>query len=212
MSTAQKGVQPFPPFKLGIMRSRREANIEATRGAILAAARRHFAREGFSAAEIGRIAKDARVTTGAVYHHFANKKDLFQAVAEQLESEILATAAKAEGKDPLARLRAGFELLIDVCATPDIQRIIFIEAPQVIGPETWREIELDYAFGALRATLDDLREVGAIKPHPLELVARLLLALLHETSAELAREKRSPETRARISAVVTDVFAALLSP
>lgn len=212
MSTLQKAARLFPPFKLGTMRSRREANIEATRGAILAAARRHFAREGFSAAEIGRIAKDARVTTGAVYHHFANKKDLFQAVAEQLESEILATAAKAEGKDPLARLRAGFELLIDVCATPDIQRIIFIEAPQVIGPETWREIELDYAFGALRATLDDLREVGAIKPHPLELVARLLLALLHETSAELAREKRSPETRARISAVVTDVFAALLSP
>src|SRR5215469_9126429 len=194
------------------MKSRRELNIEATRGAILATARRHFAREGFSASEIGRIAKDARVTTGAVYHHFANKKDLFQAVAEQLEGEILATAAKADGKDPLARLRAGFELLIDVCAAPDIQRIIFIEAPQVIGPEAWREIELEYAFGALHATLEDLRDAGAIKPYPPELVARLLLALLRETSAELAREKRSPETRARISVLVTDVFSALLSP
>src|SRR5215469_3560566 len=194
------------------MKSRREANIEATRTAILAAAKRHFAREGFSSAELGRIAKDARVTTGAVYHHFANKKDLFQAVAEQLEGEILATAAKDEGTDALARWSAGFELLIDVCAAPDIQRIIFIEAPQVIGPETWREIELDYAFGALRATLDDLREAGAIKPYPPELVARLLLALLREASAELAREKRSPETRARVSALVTDVFSALLSP
>jgi AcrR family transcriptional regulator len=194
------------------MKSRREANIEATRAAILAAARRHFARDGFSAAEIGRIASDARVTTGAVYHHFANKKDLFQAVAEQLEGEILATAAKAEGTRPLERLRAGFELLIDVCAAPDIQRIIFIEAPQVIGPEAWREIELDYAFGALHATLEDLRDAGAIKLYPPELVARLLLALLRETSAELAREKRAAGTRARISALVTDVFSALLSP
>jgi AcrR family transcriptional regulator len=192
------------------MKSRRDANIEATRAAILAAARRRFARDGFSGAEIGRIAKDARVTTGAIYHHFTGKKDLFQAVAEDLEQDILAASAKAEGADPLRRLRAGFELLIDVCAASDIQRIVFVEAPQVIGPEEWRKIELGYAYGVLRGTLEVLQERRAIKPYPPELVARLLLSLLRETSAELARAKRAPEVRKKISALVTDAFSALL--
>ena len=191
------------------MKSRREANVEATRAAILAVARRHFAREGFSGAEIGRIAADARVTTGAVYHHFAGKKELFQAVAEQLEEEIL-SASVVDDKDPLRRLRLSFEKLVDVCAAPDIQRITFIEAPQVIGPEAWRKIELRYAYGALRNVLDRLQKDGAIRARPPDLVARMLLALLHETSAELARAKREPQARKDISAVVADVFDALL--
>jgi AcrR family transcriptional regulator len=193
-----------------LMKSRREANMEATRAALLAVARKHFAREGFSGAEIGRIAKDARVTTGAVYHHFAGKKELFQAVAEELETEILAAAANIEDPDPLQRLRLGFEKLIDVCARPDVQRITFVEAPQVIGPEAWRKIELRYAYGATRTALETLRAQGIIKPFPPELVTRMLLALLRETSAEIARAKRAPDVRDEISALVTDVFDALL--
>ena len=175
----------------------------------MAVARKHFAREGFSGAEIGRIAADARVTTGAIYHHFAGKKELFQAVAEQLEGEILSASA-VDDKDPLHRLRLGFEKLIDFCAAPDVQRIIFVEAPQVIGPEAWRKIELRYAYGALRGVLDTLRKEDAMKPYPLELVARMLLALLRETSAELARAKRAPDARKEISALMTEVFDALL--
>ena len=188
------------------MKSRREANVEATRAALLAVARRHFARDGYSGTEIGRIAADARVTTGAVYHHFSGKKELFQAVAEQLEGEILLAAAVVDEADPLRRLRLGFEKLIDVCDAPDVQRIIFIEAPQVIGPEAWRKIELRYAYGALRAILGSLHDAGAIKPYPIDLIARLLLALLRETSAELVRGKRAPETRKAISALVSDFF------
>ena len=139
------------------MKSRRQANIEATRAALIAIARKHFARHGYSRAEVGHIARDARVTTGAIYHHFSSKKGLFQAVAEQLESEILAAAAAVEEVDPWQRLRAGFEKLIDICASADVQRITFVEAPQVIGPDAWRKIELRYAFGAMRGVLGALR-------------------------------------------------------
>ena len=79
-------------------KSRKEQNIEATRAALMSVARKHFARDGYSGAEIGQIAADARLTTGAVYHHFASKKGLFLAVAEDLEAEILATAAATEGR------------------------------------------------------------------------------------------------------------------
>jgi AcrR family transcriptional regulator len=194
------------------MTSRRDANIEATRAALLTAARKHFARDGYSGAEIAHIAAAAQVTTGAIYHHFVNKRALFQAVAEQLETEILAAAAAVDEGDPLRRLWLGYERLIDICAAPDVQRIVFVEAPQVVGPEAWRKIELRYAFGALRTILAALREAGAIKSHPADLVARVLLALLRETSAEIARSRRDPNLRAQVLQLAKTVFDALLLP
>src|SRR5262249_53106917 len=155
------------------MKSRREANLEATRAALLAVARKRFAREGFSRTDLAQIAGDARVTTGAIYHHFSSKKGLFQAVSEQLEYEIVAAAASVVERNPWRRLRVGFEKLIDFCAAADVQRITFIEAPQVIGPEEWRKIELRYAFGAVRGVLEALRDAGTIKPYPTDLVARI---------------------------------------
>ncbi len=190
------------------MRGLRESNVAVTRAQLLAVARKHFARRGYSRAEVARIAADAGVTTGAVYHHFSGKKGLFQAVAEALEAEILAEAATVDEAEPWPQLRAGFDKLIDVCAAAAVQRILFVEAPQVIGPEAWRKIELRYAYGALRRVLPALIEAGIVKPYPVELIARTLLALLRETSAELARSKRDPKVRAQIADLVTGVFAA----
>ena len=193
-----------------MVKSRKEQNLEATRAALMAVARRHFARDGYSDTEIAKIAADARVTTGAVYHHFASKKGLFVAVAEDLEAEILGAAGSVTSDDPWQRLKLGFEKLIDLCASPAVQRIVFVEAPQVVGPDAWRRIELRYAFGALRAVLTKLREANIIKPYPTDLVARTLLALLHETSAEVARSKHDPVIRAQVSDLVAGVFEVFL--
>lgn len=184
-------------------------NVEATRAALLAAARRQFARVGFSRAEIAKIAAQAGVTTGAVYHHFGSKKGLFLAVAEKLEAEILARGLSAEAADPWTRFRAGFEKLVDFCAAPDVQRIIFIEAPQVIGPEAWRKIELKYAYGALHQTLPRLIQAGILKPYPLELLARTLLALLRETSAQVARSRHDLRVRAQVRDLTSSILNAL---
>ena len=188
-------------------KSRREENTEATRAAIIATARRHFGRHGYSGAEIARIAADARVTTGAVYHHFSDKRALFQAVAEQLEVEILAAASAAQQEaDPWLRIQKGFEKLIDLCASPEVQRITFIEAPQVIGPDAWRAIELRYAYGTLRQALTALVGAKLVKPYPVDLMARTLLALLHETSAEVARSKHDATVRQQVSELAAGVF------
>jgi AcrR family transcriptional regulator len=191
------------------MKSRREENSEATRAAIIATARKHFARNGYSDTEIGRIAADARVTTGAVYHHFSGKRDIFQAVAEQLEVDILKTASAVGGSDPWLRIQAGFEKLIDLCASPDVQRITFVEAPQVIGPDAWRAIELRYAYGALTQALTALVAAKVVKPYPVDFVARTLLALLHESSAEVARSKHDATVRKQVSELVRGVFGLL---
>jgi AcrR family transcriptional regulator len=184
-------------------------NVAATRAAVLAAARRQFARVGYSQAELGKIAADARVTTGAIYHHFGSKKALFLAVAEHLEADILQEGLGAPGDDPWTRFRAGFEKLIDFCASVEVQRIIFVEAPQVMGPEAWRKIELKYAYGALHETLPRMIAAGMMKAYPVELIARTLLALLRETSAEVARTKGDAKVRAQVSKLVEGLLNSL---
>ena len=73
----------------------RSQHAEATRGAVLAAARRSFGRKGYAQASVDEIAAAARVTKGAVYHHFADKEALFRAVHAVVEAEAQARAAAA---------------------------------------------------------------------------------------------------------------------
>ena len=168
------------------MNSRRETYTAETVAALLVCARANFAKQGYDAASLETIARQAQVTTGAIYHHFAGKKGLFQAVAEQIEAELLGIAASAADPDPWLSLTQAFALLIDACASPDVQRIVFLEAPRVIGAEEWRAIEMKYAFGAMSAALTRFGEADRLRPYPVELSAPVLLAALAEASRFVA--------------------------
>jgi AcrR family transcriptional regulator len=167
------------------MQSRRDSNTEATIAAIIAAARARFGREGFESTSLDEIASEARVTTGAIYHHFGNKQGLFRRVAEQIEGELLTSALSVTEPDLWIRTRKGIAVLLDACATPEVQRIIFLDAPRVIGPDTWREIELKYGYGAMASALSALAEAKIIRPYPVTLIAPVLLAVLAEASRAL---------------------------
>jgi AcrR family transcriptional regulator len=167
---------------VGHMKSLRESHTEATVEALLRAGRNQFGREGFDAVSLEAIVAEARVTTGAVYHHFSGKKGLFLAVAEAIERELLAVAADVKADDPWLLTHKAFAALIDTCAAPDVQRIIFLDAPRVIGPEAWRAIELKYAYGGMSAMLAQLVERKVLHPYAIELLAPVLLSVLAEAS------------------------------
>ena len=183
--------------------------LAATRNDLLTVARAHFGASGFAATELGLIAAEAGVTTGAIYHHFGSKHGLFVAVAEAIEAELLGIAAQAQGADPWARLRAALHALIEHCVAPEIRRILLVEAPQVIGPAAWREIELRYAYGATRATLAALMEAGAIVTAPVDFIARALLALLGEAANEIALAGDDAVQRAQVFAALDRMVDAL---
>jgi AcrR family transcriptional regulator len=164
------------------MKSRRDRYTEETAAALLACARKWFGQVGYDEASLETIARGAHVTTGAIYHHFAGKKGLFQAVAEQIEAELLTAAVSVSDPDPWQGLKRAFEVLIDACAKEDVQRILFLEAPRVIGTAAWREIEMKYAFGAMSAALGQFQAASRVRPYPVELIAPVLLAMLAETS------------------------------
>src|SRR5260221_4367445 len=116
-------------------RSRREEYTEATRQALLAAGRDIFAREGYQAAGIEAISRAARVTRGAFYHHFEDKKALFDAVVVAMQSEAVAKVKeKSLGQRKVwDRMKIGIDAYLDVCLEPAYARIVLREAAAVLG-------------------------------------------------------------------------------
>jgi AcrR family transcriptional regulator len=191
--------------------SRRDANAEATRALIIDKARKVFARKGFADAGLAEIVTAAKVTTGAVYHHFRDKKGLFLAVAETVEGDILkgVMLAAATKSGSWEQLLAAVDATLEICAEPDVQRIIFIDAPTVIGPAAWREIELKYAFGGMLQAFQKLIDEGVIRFGSADVLASILLGALIEAARAVARARNKHAAMVDARATVARLFASL---
>jgi AcrR family transcriptional regulator len=167
----------------------------ATRGALIDAARRLFAAQGFARTGTPQIVEEAGVTRGALYHHFADKADLFKAVYESVEAELVeqvwAAALAQDGDTPrqtaLLHLRAGAEAFVDACVDPEVHRITLIEAPGVLGWDEWKRLDADYGLGVIRTALERATAAGALRPLPLDMLAHTVLGALTETGLMVAR-------------------------
>ena len=194
-------------------RTRRAEQAEATRAALLAAARELFAERGFAGVGTEEIVHRAGVTRGALYHHFSGKEDLFRAVYEDLERELverIAADAMSSG-DPLAALHAGARAFLDACQDPAVSRIALLDAPSVLGWEEWREIGLRYGFGLVEGVLQEAMNAGAIEPQPVRPLAHLVLGAIDEAAMVVARASDDGRTRREIGESV-DRFLESLQP
>lgn len=172
--------------------SRQAERSEATRARLLDAARALFAERGYAAVGTEEIVKRAEVTRGALYHHFADKRDLLRAVHEGIEAELAEEigakiAAEAEaGTDARAVLELGARAFLDACERPEIARIALVESPAVLGWSEWREIDERYGLGLVIAALEIGMEAGAIRRQPTKPLAHLLLAAMGEAGMVIA--------------------------
>jgi AcrR family transcriptional regulator len=169
----------------------------ATRGALVAAARKLFAERGYAAVGTPEVAAAAGVTRGALYHKFAAKADLFLAVYEQVEAEVTARIgelmASAGASDPLAALGAGADAFLYVCTEPEVQQIALLDAPAVLGWERWRAVGLNYGLGMTEAALRAAMDAGRIAEQPVRPLAHVLLGALDEAALYVARAE-DPDT------------------
>jgi AcrR family transcriptional regulator len=156
----------------------------ATRTAILAAARRLFAGEGFAAVSVDRIAAEAGVAKGAVYHHFAAKEALFAEVLEAVCAEVAAEVAAAAraAPDVLAVLTEGARVYFAATARPGVWRILLEDGPVVLGWTRWREIDARHFAADLPRILDRAVADGLIAPQPSGPMATLLLGAMTEAA------------------------------
>jgi AcrR family transcriptional regulator len=163
---------------------------EATRDALLAAARALFAEHGYAGVGTEEVVRRAGVTRGALYHHFRDKQDLFRAVFEQTEAEIMQTIiARVEGlTDPMEELAVGVRAFLDACDDPTLMRIGVRDAPGVLGWEEWREIGNRHGLGLVTGALSWAMDEGQIARGDVRTLAHLLLAALAEASLLIASE------------------------
>jgi AcrR family transcriptional regulator len=184
---------------------------EATRGRLISTARHLFGEKGFAATSTEEILSEAEVSRGALYHHFSNKTDLFQAtfeaVEEELTAKLLETATAGGETDPIRILERGFSAFLDQCVNPEVQRIVMLDAPTVLGWDTWHELDERYAFGTIKAVLAVAAESGRIDADAVDSLTHLLVGAVMQAGMVVARAD-DPATAKR---KMTESFERLVS-
>ena len=180
---------------------------EATRTALLQAARELFSEHGYAGTATEDIAQRAGVTRGALYYQFGDKSGLFQAVFEDLNLHIATQVVSAIQSSREERgdlwdqiVRAGTEAYLDACLDPAVRRITSIEAPAVLGWEKYRNLDEKYGLSLIRGALQELMDVGLIAPQPIEPLAHLVLSAVVEAAMYIARADDMATTRKEMRA------------
>jgi AcrR family transcriptional regulator len=191
--------------------SRRHEYSEATRQALVDSAVELFTKRGFAGTSLDEVARRARVTKGALYHHFAGKHALFEAAFDAVETGAMAKFADAlsSAKQPWDMVHAGLQIYLRVCLEPAFQRIVVHEAPVVMGWERWRESEEQYSFGIVRSSLQVLLDSGEIDPLPAEELARIVFGALTAGAMVIAGAEDQQRASADVAKVIERVLTGL---
>jgi len=166
-----------------VTRTLRQEHTEHTRRALLSAATDLFAGQGYAATSIDDVVARARVTRGALYHHFDNKLDLFKAVCEAAETGVVQRVREAADRPgtPQQRLVAALDTYLDACREPTYQAIVLREGhdPQLRRPGTRYVPAMSRLVRGLVEELSGERAGGAADP---EILTQLVCAVLCEAA------------------------------
>jgi AcrR family transcriptional regulator len=209
--TTQSPGEPVPPARPRTKAAQREATIAA----LLKAGRRLFAERGYADVGTEEIVQAAGVTRGALYHHFrGGKEELFRSVLVQISAETVKRVAEAADAvdDPWEVLVAGSEAFLDACATPEVQRIMLIDGPSVLGWDVWRAIDTDYGLGRLETAVQQAMEAGSLLPGSSTAVAHVLAGALDEAAMVVARAEDPELARREMGQTVRRLLEGLRGP
>jgi len=195
----------MPPTSL------RAEHVEATRKALLKAARKLFAAYGYAEVSTEQIVRAARVTRGALYHHFADKRDLFRVIVKQITSEVNERVGQAalSAATPWDGLRAGMDAFLDACLQRDTYRILILDGPAVLEWSEWWAKDSATARGLLAMGLTQLMEDGVIERQPVDILAHQLLGAMNVSAMLIATSDDREATRAEVGASLDRLVSGL---
>lgn len=191
--------------------SLRAEQVEATRNALIEAARELFAADCYANVSTEQIVRSARVTRGALYHHFTDKRDLFGAVAQQIRHETNARVEQAALSAPTTwdGLLAGMNTFLDACLQPDTYRIVILDGPSVLGWAGWSSKDHDQPRELMTSGLEELMKTGVIERQPVDILAHLLLGAMTEAAMLIAVADDHEDTRREVGAGLERLVGAL---
>ncbi|MEV7017096.1 TetR family transcriptional regulator [Streptomyces sp. DH-12] len=180
------------------VKSRRDLYSEATRAALLSEATTLFASRGYAGTSLTDVATATQVTRGAVYHHFASKQALLEAVLDQQESWAMEEVVRAATSDsPVEAALQGVDAFLDRCCDPVYARLCWIEAPGALGLQRWREYEEKYSYGLIENLVTDLRGAGHLTESGQETAVQFVFWMMGGAAAALADTAEGEKVRVR---------------
>ncbi|MGE8559403.1 MAG: TetR/AcrR family transcriptional regulator [Acinetobacter sp.] len=153
----------------------RELKMAQTRKKLIEVARRAFAEHGYAETSMDKLTAEAGLTRGALYHHFGDKRGLFAAVVDQIDSEM-ARHAKHEANPPddlWQALMSEGRAYIENALNPEFQRIVLRDGPAVLGdPAHWPS--QNQCLESTRVCIEQLLQQQRLKPVSAESAAMFL--------------------------------------
>jgi AcrR family transcriptional regulator len=182
-----------------------------TRASLLAAARHAFEREGYDGVSIEGIASAARVTKGAVYHHYKDKRALFEAVFEIVERELVEAIERVafDQPTPFDGVLLGCEAFLDIVLEEGIARVVLIDGPRVLGWKAWRQIDADTGGRSLRQGLEAAMKARQIVRLDTDALANLISGALNEAALMCVEAPASLKRREAVNKSLRRLLAGL---
>jgi len=188
----------------------RAEQSQATVAHLVKVATKLFVARGYAKVTIGQLAKAAKVTSGAIYHHFEDKQALFAVVAEQITKDLVSAAAQRVGqeRDPWKKLCAGIDAVLESSGTPNV-KLAFLEAPVVLGLDRWRQLEQRHTAVLLTSVLEGLVKTGELTVERAQLLGNTLRGLMLEAAMTVAEAKHPARARRQLSAMIQTMVTSL---
>jgi AcrR family transcriptional regulator len=191
----------------------RARQAEGTRQLLIATARELFTERGFAATSIEEIIQRAGVAKGALYHHFSGKNDLFRAVYDAVQADVVAgvVAAALAEPEPWAAVRAGLSAFLDACLEPAFRRIVVLDSVGVLQQDVWDGGIEHNELPMLRTVLTPLVAADLIPGVGVEPLVHVTLGGLYGAALFIARSRRPRVARREVDAVLDGLVAGLQS-
>lgn len=191
---------------------------DQTTSKLIAIARARFAEHGYAGTGTEELVQAAGLTRGALYHHFGSKEGLFRAVVDDVQREVgervEAAAARAAGVQAglWDQFVAGCRAFLAASLDPQVQRIMLVDAPAVLGWDAWREMDSQYSLRSLKEVLAAMAEEGLIATESTDAVAHLLSGAMNEAALWIARAQSPRRALGEATAALERLLGALRAP
>jgi AcrR family transcriptional regulator len=191
--------------------TRRQDYSASTKRALVEVATELFTEQGYAGTSLDEIVAGARVTKGALYHHFSGKQALFESVFENVEDDAAKAIRRAvKGhRDPWEKALAGLRAFLAVCQEPAYRRVVIAEGPAVLGYERFREQEERSTFGIVQDIVAAVLKTYALEQSMVETFSRVFFGAMSAAGSAVTTAEDPKRASAEVEAAIAFILAGL---